>query len=86
MKELEDGELIDLAYHEIKKMDIHIWSSVVVSCLMVVESVFLFLNVIPLVFFVVLWFILLSIYLVHRIKIKKSEKKIDQIINELKSR
>lgn len=86
MKDLKDGELIDLANVEIKKMDIHIWSSIVVSCLMIIESVFLFLHIVPMVLFVVLWSTLLLLYLVHRNKIKKSEKKIDEIINELTSR
>jgi uncharacterized membrane protein YciS (DUF1049 family) len=86
MKELKDGELIDLANDEIKKMDVHIWSSIIVSCLIVVESLFLILNMVPIFFYVTLWVIFMVLYFVHRIKIKKSEKKIEEIMNELTSR
>jgi hypothetical protein len=86
MKELKDGELIDLAYDEIRKMDIHIWSTIVITALMFTESVFLILNMIPIIAYGLIWLILMVVYLVHRKKITNSEKKIEEILKELTSR
>ena len=53
MKELKDGELIDLAYGEIKKMDIHSWSQIVISLLVIVQAIFLVFDIITLISYIV---------------------------------
>jgi hypothetical protein len=86
MKELKDGELIDLAYSEIKKMDIHSWSQIVISLLVIVQAIFLVFDIITLISYGFIWVVFLFLYLFHRNKIKKSEIKIQEIMDELTSR
>ena len=86
MKELKDGELIDLAYGEIKKMDIHNWSQIVISLLVIVQAIFLVFDIITLITYGFIWLVFLFLYLFHRNKIKKSEIKMQEILNELTSR
>jgi hypothetical protein len=86
MKELKDGELIDLAYDEIRKMDVHIWSTIIICVIILAESVFLILNMIPVLVYGLLWLVLMVAYLIHRKKITNSEKKIEEILKELTSR
>ena len=45
MKELKDGELISLAQNEIRKMDIHSWSQIVISLLVIVQAIFLIFDI-----------------------------------------
>jgi hypothetical protein len=86
MKELKDGELIDLAYSEIKKMDIHSWSQIVISLLVIVQAIFLVFGIITLITYGFIWIVFLFLYLFHRNKIKKSEIKMQEILDELTSR
>ena len=86
MKELKDGELIDLAYSEIKKMDIHSWSQIVISLLVIVQAIFLVFDIITLLSYGFIWIVFLFLYLFHRNKIKKSEIKMQEILDELTSR
>ena len=86
MKELKDGELIDLAYGEIKKMDIHSWSQIVISLLVIVQAIFLVFDIITLISYGFIWVVFLFLYLFHRNKIKKSEIKMQEILDELTSR
>jgi hypothetical protein len=86
MKELKEGELIDLAYNEIKKMDIHSWSQIVISLLVIVQAIFLIFDIITLITYCFIWIVFLILYFFHRNKIKKSEIKMQEILDELTSR
>lgn len=86
MKEFTDEELITMAFSEIKKMDIHLWSTIVISILMIIESSFLIFSLIPIWVFIIFWSLFMLLYLFHNNKAKKSEKKINKILNELTSR
>jgi len=86
MKELKDGELIDLAHNEIKKMDINFYAQMILCILSLIESTLLVFGLISITVFVVFWSLFMGLYLFHNKKSKKSEIKIQEIIDELTSR
>jgi hypothetical protein len=86
MKNLTDSELIDMAYIEVRKMDTHCWSQIVISILGIMQSILLIFNLTNVLFFIIFWFLMVGIYIFHTKKIKECEKKIEEILNELTSR
>ena len=54
MKDLKDQELLDLAYNEIRKMYIHIISTVIFVITLVIEFILTFLQIIVLLFLCIL--------------------------------
>ena len=86
MKDLKDGELIDLAHSEIKKMDINFYAQMILCILSLIESTLLVFGLISITVFVVFWSLFMGLYLFHNKKSKKSEIKIQEIIDELTSR
>jgi Flp pilus assembly protein TadB len=86
MKDLKDQELLDLAYNEIRKMDIHIISTVIFVVVLVVEFILAFLQIIslPILFFFL--FAIIILYYYHNQRFKKCEKKVEEILDELTSR
>jgi Ca2+-dependent lipid-binding protein len=86
MKDLNDQELLDLAYNEIRKMDIHIISTVIFVITLVVEFILTFLQIIVLPVFFIFLFAVIILYYYHNQRFKKCEKRIDEILKELTSR
>jgi len=86
MKELKDQELLDLAYNEIRKMDIHIISTVIFVVLLVFEFILAFLQIISLPILFLFLSAIIILYYYHSQRFKKCEKRIEQIIDELTSR
>lgn len=86
MKNLKDGELIDLAHREIKKMDINFYAQMILCVLCLIESTLLLFGLIPITVFLVFWALFMGLYIFHNKKSKKSEIKIQEIIDELTSR
>lgn len=86
MKEFTDDELITMVYSELKKMDIHFWSQIIISVFLMVQSGLLFFNLVSIGLFVVLWVLFFCLYMFHKHKSKKSEIKLQEILDELTSR
>jgi hypothetical protein len=86
MKNLTDSELIDMAYIEVRKMDTHAWSPIVISILGIIQSILLIFNLTTVLFFVIFWVLIVGIYILHTKKIKECELKIQEILDELTSR
>lgn len=86
MKDLKDGELIDLAHSEIKKMDMNFYAQIILCVLCLIESTLLLFGLISIIVFAVFWTLFMGLYLFHNKKSKKSEIKIQEIIDELTSR
>ena len=86
MKDLNDQELLDLAYNEIRKMDIHIISTVIFVIALVVEFILTFLQIIVLPVFFIFLFAVIILYYYHNQRFKNCEKRIDEILKELTSR
>lgn len=86
MKELTDSELIDLANKQIKTMDKHIISQVILSILVIVQAIFLILGMVSVNIYFCIWLASMGLIIFHRNKIKNSEIKVQEIIDELTSR
>lgn len=86
MKEFTDDELITMAYSEVKKMDTHLWSQLIISVFLIAQSGLLFFDFVSLGFFTVLWILFFCLYIFHKNKSKKSEIKLQEILDELTSR
>lgn len=86
MKNLTDDELITMAYSEVKKMDTHLWSQLIISIFLIAQSGLLIFNFVSVGLFAVLWVLFIGLYLFHNKKSKKSEIKLQEILDELTSR
>ena len=86
MKNLTDKQLIDLAYSEVNKMDIHSWSQIIISIFLIIQLGLLIFNLISVVIFTFLWVLFFCLYMFHTRKSKKSEIKLQEILDELTSR
>jgi len=86
MKNLTDDELLTMAYSEVKKMDTHLWSQITISVFLIAQSGLLIFNLVPLGLFVFLWILFFCLYIFHKHKSKKSEIKLQEILDELTSR
>lgn len=86
MKNLTDDELITMAYSEVKKMDTHSWSQIIISVFLIAQSTLLFFSLVSIGLFAVLWVLFMGLYLFHNKKSKKSEIKLQEILDELTSR
>jgi hypothetical protein len=86
MKEFTEDELITMAYSEVKKMEINFYTQMILCVLCLIESTLLFFGLISITTFVVFWPLFIGLYLLHNKKSKKSEIKIQEIIDELTSR
>ena len=86
MKDLKDQELLDLAYNEIRKMDIHIISTVIFVVVLVFEFILAFLQIISLPILFLFLSAIIILYYYHSQRFKKCEKRVEEILNELTSR
>jgi len=86
MKELTDNELFKLAYKQIKIGNRHFISQTVITVLILIQATFLILDIISIYFYGPMWLVCMWLYLFHRKKIKNSEIKVQEILNELTSR
>ena len=86
MKDLKDQELLDLAYNEIRKMDIHIISTVIFVVVLVFEFILAFLQIISLPILFLFLSTIIILYYYHSQRFKKCEKKVEEILDELTSR
>ena len=86
MKDLKDQELLDLAYNEIRKMDIHIISTVIFVVVLVFEFILAFLQINSLPILILILSAIIILYNYHSQRFKKCEKRVEEILNELTSR
>ena len=86
MKELSENELLQLAQSEVKKMDIHLWSQMIIVILIITQVIFVFTQIISGWTYFFMWIALMILYFIHRLKVKKLEIKVQEILDELKSR
>lgn len=86
IKNYSDSELLQMARDEVKKMDIHLWAQMVISIILVSQAIFMLSGIISFITYFFMLTILLVIYLFHKNRAKKSEFKIQEIIDELTNR
>ena len=86
MKELSDNELIQMPKSEFKKMDKYIWSQTLITILVITQAVFVIIDVISILTYFLIFIGLMILYYKHRISIKVSEIKCQEILKELQNR
>ena len=86
MKEFSENELLQLAQSETKKMDMHLWSQMVIIILIITQVIFVFAEIISVLTFFFMWLGLMFLYHIHRSKTKKAEIKMQEFLDELTNR
>jgi hypothetical protein len=86
MKELNDGELLDLARKNLAIADKHMYSTLILTIVSIVQSILLFFNFVGVVSFLIVYLICFLLYLYHRKKQEKYMKIVDEALKEFTSR
>jgi Ca2+/Na+ antiporter len=86
MKELNDGELLDLARKNLAIADKHMHSTLILTIVSIVQSILLFFNFVGVVSFLIVYLICFLLYLYHRKKQEKYMKIVDEALKEFTSR
>jgi amino acid transporter len=86
MKELNDGELLDLARKNLAIADKHMYSTIILTIVSLIQSILLFFNFVGVVSFLIVYLICFLLYLYHRKKQEKYMKIVDEALKEFTSR
>ena len=86
MKELNDRELLDLAWKNLAIADKHMHSTLILTIVSIVQSILLFFNFVGVVSFLIVYLICFLLYLYHRKKQEKYMKIVDEALKEFTSR
>jgi len=86
MKELNDGELLDLARKNLAIADKHMYSTIILTIVSLIQSILLFFNFVGVISFLIVYLICFLLYLYHRKKQEKYMKIVDEALKELTSR
>ena len=86
MKDLNDRELLDLAYKHLAISDKHMYSTIVLMVVAIIQSVLLMFSVVGVVSFLIIYPICFLFYFYHKTKGEKHLKIVDDVLKELTSR
>lgn len=86
MKDLTNEELLELAWGNLDKADRHMYASIVLVSVSLIQSLLLIFSVVHIVGFLLVYIPSFSLYLYHKHKGDKHLKIVDQAIVELTSR
>jgi len=86
MKELNDRELLDLAWKNLAIADKHMYSTIILTIVSLIQSILLFFNFVGVVSFLIVYLICFLLYLYHRKKQEKYMKVVDEALKEFTSR
>jgi Ca2+/Na+ antiporter len=86
MKELNDGELLDLARKNLAIADKHMYSTIILTIVSLTQSILLFFNFVGVVSFLIVYLICFLLYLYHIKKQEKYMKIVDEALKEFTSR
>ena len=86
MKELNDSELLDKAYKHLEIADKHMYSTLILTIVSIVQSILLFFNIVGVGSFLIVYLICFLLYLYHRKKQEKYMKIVDELLKEFTSR
>ena len=86
MKELNDGELLDLARKNLAIADKHLYSTIILSVVSIIQAILLIFNIVGVGIFLIVYLICFLLYLYHRKKQEKYMKIVDELLKEFTSR
>jgi len=86
MKELTDSELLTLAWENIAKADKHLYSSIVLTIIALIQSILLMFSIVNTFSFLVVYPVCFLLYLYHRKKQEKYMNVVTEVLEELTSR
>jgi len=86
MKELNDSELLNLAYKHLAISDKHMYSTIVLMVVAIVQSVLLMFSIIGVLSFLIVYPVCFLFYFYHKSKGEKHLKIVDEALKELTSR
>jgi beta-lactamase regulating signal transducer with metallopeptidase domain len=86
IKELNDSELLDKAYKHLEIADKHLYSTIILSVVSIIQAILLIFNIVGVVSFLVIYLICFLLYLYHRKKQEKYMKIVDELLKEFTSR
>jgi uncharacterized membrane protein len=86
MKELKDSEVLELAWKNLAKADKHLYSTVVLVIVGLIQSILLIFNFVNIFSFLIVYTISFLLYLYHRKKQEKYMKVVNDALEELGSR
>lgn len=86
MKNLTDSELLDLAYEKLAIADKHMYSSIVLVIIGLIQSILLLFSFVNIFSFLIVYPISFLLYLYHRKKQEKYMNIVNEVLEELTSR
>ena len=86
MKDLNDSELLDLAWKNLAIADKHMYSTIVLMAVAIIQSVLLMFSLVGMVSFLIIYPICFLFYFYHKKKGEKHLKIVDDALKELTSR
>lgn len=86
MKELNDRELLDLAWKNLSRADKHLYSTIVLVIIGLIQSILLMFDFVNILSFLIIYPISFLLYLYHKKKQEKYMKVVNEALDELTSR
>jgi hypothetical protein len=86
MKDLNDKELLDLAWENIARADKHLYATIVLAIVGLIQSILLLFNFVGIVSFLIIYPISLLLYFYHKKKQENYMKVVNEALEELTSR
>jgi hypothetical protein len=86
MKNLTDSELLSLAHKNLAKADKHLYSSIVLTIIALIQSILLMFSIVNTFSFLVVYPVCFLLYLYHRKKQEKYMNVVTEVLEELTSR
>ena len=86
MKELNDSELLELAWKNLARADKHLYATIVLVIVGLIQSILLLFNFVGIVSFLIKYPISLLLYFYHKKKQENYMKVVNEALEELTSR
>ena len=86
VKDLTDGELLELAHKNMDKANKHLYSTIVITLLSLIQLFLMIFNYVGVVEFAIIYIVCLVFYLYHKKKSDSYMFIVDEALKELTSR
>jgi len=86
IKNLTDSELLELAHENMDKANKHLYSSIILSIISIIQTILLIFDYSGVIEFVIVYILCISFYFYHKKKSDKYMSIVDEAIKELTSK